>query len=444
MVDIRPMLFAQALLLMLIVLAGFGSIQRGTETLSNQKSLATASPANTKQPTAPDQSAREVAAETTTPPSNDAVASAPVAPEPEQTDLQATVTETPAAPQADTSAALTASSAETGATEPAITTETVTTVSQAQTAMETPPSPEVAATAIPEPAQAPQITTGKLIVRSNVSGDMVLINGKVFGPTKMEIDLPAGTYDVEVTKSGFAPWKQQVSVRNGEEAMLHARLEGLAGLAASRPLAALPPVRTVRAPTTTDNGSTAATAESAPENGPGTARAANGDSYTGMFKNGKYNGEGTLTKSNGDVQSGLWVDGQLSGQGTITARDGTLYVGALLNGKYHGEGSLTFPDGRHYQGGFSNGKYHGKGMETFKTGKSYSGQFMDGKYHGQGEIRNPNGSKIASTFRYGKPFGQATLTTPEGEVFTARTNEPGVCYRENSYRATQCPPMEGW
>jgi hypothetical protein len=57
---------------------------------------------------------------------------------------------------------------------------------------------------------------------------------------------------------------------------------------------------------------------------------------------------------------------------------------------------------------------------------------------------NPNGSKITGTFKDGKPFGKATLTTSEGEVFTARSSEPGVCYRLKSYRATECPKLEGW
>lgn len=69
---------------------------------------------------------------------------------------------------------------------------------------------------------------------------------------------------------------------------------------------------------------------------------------------------------------------------------------------------------------------------------------MAGKYYGAGELLNPNGGKITATFKDGKPFGQVRLTTPQGEVFTARTEQPGVCYRLKSYRATQCPPMTGW
>ncbi|MEC9084898.1 MAG: PEGA domain-containing protein, partial [Pseudomonadota bacterium] len=108
------------------------------------------------------------------------------------------------------------------------------------------------------------------------------------------------------------------------------------------------------------------------------------------------------------------------------------------------QGALTYPDGRSYEGEFSNGEFHGKGSEVFADGKKYDGQYMEGKFHGKGLLRNPNGSSIEATFRHGEPYGQVRLTTAAGEVFTARTTEPGVCYREKSYRATQCPQLEGW
>src|SRR5690554_7533850 len=76
--------------------------------------------------------------------------------------------------------------------------------------------------------------------------------------------------------------------------------------------------------------------------------------------------------------------------------------------------------------------------------KKYDGQYMEGKFHGKGLLRNPNGSSIEATFRHGEPYGQVRLTTAAGEIFTARSTEPGVCYREKSYRATQCPQLEGW
>ena len=80
----------------------------------------------------------------------------------------------------------------------------------------------------------------------------------------------------------------------------------------------------------------------------------------------------------------------------------------------------------------------------FSDGKKYEGEYIEGKFHGQGLLLNPNGSSIEATFRHGKPYGQVRLTTAAGEIFTARTTEPGVCYRDKSYRATQCPTLDGW
>ena len=51
----------------------------------------------------------------------------------------------------------------------------------------------------PPPISKP-ITTGTLIVRSNVSEDTVLVNGKPYGPTKLELQLTPGSYNIEVTK----------------------------------------------------------------------------------------------------------------------------------------------------------------------------------------------------------------------------------------------------
>lgn len=178
--------------------------------------------------------------------------------------------------------------------------------------------------------------------------------------------------------------------------------------------------------------------------GNGIYEGADGVRYEGHFVDGRFHGEGTLTRANGDILTGHWVNGRLNGHGTLTTSDGKLYVGNFRNDQFHGEGTLTFPDGRHYEGGFSNGEFHGKGTEVFADGKKYVGQYIDGKFHGKGRLLHPNGSSIEATFRHGEPHGQVRLITAASEVFTARTSEPGVCYREKSDRATQCPQLEGW
>lgn len=319
----------------------------------------------------------------------------------------------------------------------------------------------------PKPIEAIKATTGQLVVRSNVSDDMVLVNGRPYGKTKLDLTLKPGNYQIEVAKSGYVSWKGSAQVVAGQTSSLQARLEEYTSVEYKNGVwrggivtgegVFIDSDRTeytgsfvnklfhgkgsIRYP---DGTKYTGDWFEGKMQGRGSLTLANGDTYIGEFREDQFNGDGTLTKTNGDIYSGFWVNGALNGQGSLTTKSGMLYVGGFSDNLFHGEGNLTYPDSRHYEGGFSNGKYHGKGAETFPNGKKYSGQFMDGQYHGQGEIQNPNGSKITGTFKFGKPFGKATLTTPEGEIFTARTTEPGVCYRDKSYRATTCPPMEGW
>ncbi len=311
------------------------------------------------------------------------------------------------------------------------------------------------------------MTTGKLIVRSNVTDDTVLVNGKPYGPTKLDLELTPGNYIIEVAKNGYQSWKANVDVRRGTTQTINATLEQFTKVSYKNGV--------------WENNITTGEGHYIEEgkleyngsfvngkfHGSGSIRYANGmkyqgqwfegkmqgkgtltttegDTYIGEMSDNKFNGDGTLTKATGDIYTGFWIDGVLNGQGSLTTKGGLLYVGGFTDNLFHGNGSLTYPDGGHYEGSFSNGMFHGKGVETYANGKKYVGQFIEGLYHGNGEILNPNGSKITGTFKDGKPFGKATLTTPEGEVFTARSTEPGVCYREKSYRATECPELDGW
>ncbi|WP_166265403.1 MORN repeat-containing protein [Marinobacter caseinilyticus] len=320
----------------------------------------------------------------------------------------------------------------------------------------------------PEPAPTPASpTTGNLTLRSNVVDDRVLINGETRGPTRLDLKLQPGSYDVEISKQGFKPWRQTINIDAGDDLTLIGRLEAYTRVE----YRAGDWIGGVRTGDGTYEGSDGLRYEGGfvngefngkgtvwyPEGGrydgdwqhgaregEGTFRGADGSTYTGQFKNDQFNGQGTLTRANGDIRTGLWADNRLNGHGSLTSSDGMLFVGGFRNDRFHGEGSLTYPDGRSYEGEFSNGEFHGSGSEVLVSGKKYQGEYLEGKFHGKGLLLNPNGSSIQATFRHGEPYGQVVLTTPQGEIFNARTSEPGVCYRDNSYRATQCPPLEGW
>lgn len=406
MVDLKPLLFANALALMLLVTAGFATIQRTPELVGSQipdPEDAAAGLEQPVEPVKPPQQPPEVVEVTReiapgkTEQSGEAESDDPVAEEPE-----------------------------------------------------------------PEPQFA------ELSIQSNVDGSAIHINGEKKGSTALQdLRLDPGTHEIEIRKSGHAPWRDQIRLEAGDEQSLSARLQryttveyrdgtwkhgvrtgegtyrdsdGLHyegdfvdGEFHGEGVAHFPDGRIYEGDW--DEGRM---------HGEGELQMTNGDVYAGEFRDDEFHGQGTLKAANGDQFSGNWRRGELNGRGTMTTDDGLMYVGEFRNGELHGEGTLTYPDGSNYQGEFARNRYHGEGEKTFASGRRYIGEFVEGRFHGQGEIRHPSGARIESTFRDGDPYGEVELTTPEGEVFTARTSEPGVCYRKNSYRKTQCPPMDGW
>ncbi|MDX1757150.1 MAG: PEGA domain-containing protein [Marinobacter sp.] len=440
MVDFRPLLFINALAIMLLVTAGFASVR---DSLKLTPTLAQPSPL-TAAPTEPP--AVETASYRT-----------------------GSDTEKRHNPPADNGSHPTAPTEVAGNPAPAPSHPTTTTP---ESAAEPPGGPIAQPFTVavdepePEPAPAPP-TTGQLTLRSNVHDDVVTINGEHYGPTRLDLSLKPGRYEVEISKPGFRNWSRSITLEAGDSLTLMGQLEKYTRVE-YRDGTWIGGVKTGDGRYIDDTGlryeghfvdgkfDGQGTAwypdggryegdwQAGARHGEGRYRAADDSLYTGQFADNGFSGQGTLTLANGDILSGQWQDSKLNGHGSLTTADGMLYVGGFRDGEFHGEGTLTYPDGRHYQGEFSNGRFHGSGSEVFASGKKYQGQYMDGKFHGNGLLLNPNGSSIEATFRHGEPYGQVRLTTAAGEVFTARTSEPGVCYREKSYRATQCPVLEGW
>ena len=285
MVDFRPLLFINALALMLLVTAGFASVHKEMVVVA------------------------EPSPETTLPPvEHQASAESPPEPEP------GPPVEAARSPAVNTEPFTIPSLPE----EP-----TVLAMAEPVAAM----NHSTATVAPPEPSPKPE--TAQLTLRSNVVGDSVVINGKAYGATRLDLELEPGRYEVTISKPGYKTWQHNVALGAGSDLTLVGKLEA----------------------------------------------------YTTV-----------------DYRDGTWLGGVRTGDGTYQNRDGL----------------------------------------------KYEGHFVDGEFHGKGLLRNPNGSSIEATFRQGEPYGQVRLTTAAGEVFTARTTEPGVCYRDKSYRATQCPKLEGW
>lgn len=445
MVDFRPLLFLNALALMLLVTAGFASVRDELPTADTaQKPVQEGQLPNPASkplvPKTPQTVAQTPASVPTPAPAPKVVAEAPAEPEssPDRPKVNTEPFRVPELPE-----------------EPL------------QVASAEPPTAMANDTADPAPEQAPAPTTGSLTLRSNVAGDQVEINGKDYGATRLDLELAPGKYDITISKAGFRPWQKSVVLDVGNELTLVGKLKAYTTVNYQNG-AWVGGVKTGDGTYENTDGLKyegqfvdgafhgSGTAwypdgkryegdwKNGKRNGEGVLREADGANYTGQFKANAFHGQGTLTLANGDILTGAWVKGQLNGHGSLTTADGMLYVGSFRNSDFHGRGTLTYPDGRHYEGDFSNGSFHGSGSEVFANGKKYEGEYIEGKFHGNGLLRNPNGSSIEATFRHGEPYGQVRLTTAAGEVFTARTTEPGVCYRDKSYRATQCPQLEGW
>ncbi|MBW4933628.1 MORN repeat-containing protein [Marinobacter sp. F4206] len=450
MVDVRPLLFINALALMLLVTAGFASVRDDAMALAEVAPPAVDQALATANQPEPEAAQPDVFAEPAHPPESEQAGSRTLA-----IGTEAELTEEPRRPKAE---------AEPFSVPPMPEQPTVLAVAEPSAAMAT--RSDVSPTPKPEP-EKPTPTTGTLILRSNVVGDSVTINGEPYGATRLDLELDPGRYEITISKPGFSDWSRQVAVEAGREMTLVGKLEAYTTVN-YRKGSWVGGVKTGDGTYEDKDGlryeghfvdgkfhgeGTAWYPDGSrydgdwsegQRHGEGTWRGADGARYTGEFAANRFSGKGTLTMANGDILTGYWKDGHLNGHGSLTTADGMLYVGAFRDDEFHGRGSLTYPDGRHYEGEFSTGAFHGTGSEVFADGKKYEGEYIEGKFHGKGLLLNPNGSSIEATFRHGEPYGKVRLTTAAGEIFTARTTEPGVCYRDKSYRATQCPKLEGW
>nr|VFJ61184.1 MAG: Formylglycine-generating enzyme, required for sulfatase activity, contains SUMF1/FGE domain [Candidatus Kentron sp. FW] len=75
----------------------------------------------------------------------------------------------------------------------------------------------------PTPSVLPK--TGRLIVRSNVSGDTVFIDGKAVGATGPAAHiLSPGEHEIRVEKEGFEPFETMITLSAGKEQTIRARL----------------------------------------------------------------------------------------------------------------------------------------------------------------------------------------------------------------------------
>ena len=105
---------------------------------------------------------------------------------------------------------------------------------------------------------------------------------------------------------------------------------------------------------------------------------ADGWSYVGEFKAGKWHGRGTITYSDGRKYVGSWAGHQKHGQGKFYFADGSKYSGDWKKDYEEGHGEKIYPDGSKYVGDWVSGMEHGHGKMIYADGRQYIGKFDAG------------------------------------------------------------------
>lgn len=90
------------------------------------------------------------------------------------------------------------------------------------------------ASTVPETPVA--VEPAHLIVRTNVSGDRVIVDGRNLGPSgRTAHEMAPGDHEVRVEKPGYRTWRRNITLESGQTRTLKVKLKPLAGAAAAGP-----------------------------------------------------------------------------------------------------------------------------------------------------------------------------------------------------------------
>jgi len=127
---------------------------------------------------------------------------------------------------------------------------------------------------------------------------------------------------------------------------------------------------------------------------------ANGDKYTGQYKDGKRDGRGVYQYANGDIYEGQYQDGLFNGHGIFRFFNGDIYNGQFEAGLFHGTGSFS-TDAFQYVGGFKEDQFHGHGVCTFHNGEQFEGTFAADQRNGFGVYTYSDGTRYEGMYTNG-------------------------------------------
>ncbi|XP_053408505.1 radial spoke head 1 homolog isoform X2 [Mercenaria mercenaria] len=140
--------------------------------------------------------------------------------------------------------------------------------------------------------------------------------------------------------------------------------------------------------------------------GQGKATLPNGDTYEGLYENGKRHGHGVYRFKNGSRYTGEYIKNKKHGNGTFIYPDGSRYEGSWVDDQRCGFGKYFYVNGDTYEGEWLNHVRHGQGSYTYAaTGTKYVGTWNLGKRDGHGELVHAN-HKYVGVFKEDRPMGK--------------------------------------
>lgn len=96
-------------------------------------------------------------------------------------------------------------------------------------------------------------------------------------------------------------------------------------------------------------------------------------SYAQCVKGNCYNGKGTYAYANGDKYSGQWKDGQMHGKGAYEFTNGDRYNGDFQSNTRQGNGIYIWANKNRYVGEWKLGKRDGMGVFYWSSSATYNG-----------------------------------------------------------------------
>ncbi len=150
-----------------------------------------------------------------------------------------------------------------------------------------------------------------------------------------------------------------------------------------------------------------------------------GSYIEGRIYNGLASGISKIITKDGDLFSGVFSDGdQLMGMREFA--DGQKFSGTFKNNMFNGNGSYKWADGSTYEGEFKMSSINGKGVYKSSSGDEYQGEWVNNRPHGPGVYIYPKdmASPDQSCPKY---IGNYSMGRKEGRgEFTHTKN---VCYK---------------